>query len=1677
MKSRAQGYILLPVAVALALIAVIAFITSRETTVETKIGASEMTATRAEFVTQAGLQHAMRNLAQQGCGPYTDLSTVAFGSAQYSVNSTTGLGATQQYTLAVDQDTWIDESQPGDSNGGDSDLGIGFDGSAESRALVRFDLSPVTAGSSVLSATAWFYVSAAHPEGAVHFHRISADWDEAGATWHELGDSLYDDVIASIPAQDDAGKWIALNLTAQAQAWVNGEDNFGLAMRSTVSGLDASYASSESGQAPYMELIVGTVASVPGSIDVRGSLADGVEHQISRDRFVMRQRPASNLESRLDGDSGRDVMLDRSFDNRNYGDYELGLSSNPGSRLNSLLYFDIPALPHNARIDSAELRLYHKDTTSSGANPGAQVFRVTRDWVEGKQSGSGTADGATWKTWNGVDNWTGAGGDFDPNPIAESAISPAASDWETWEIRSLVQDWISGRRANHGLMLKASGDIHAAFASAEDADASLHPRLLIRFSCECGQVCMAQQGSGKIMMVVLDAINLSADDAFLKALFESWGYEVTPFRSNETEANYDLLAIDSDLVFISESADHANVGIKVADFAIGVVSQDSVYNSDLGFASSQSWTIDSAVEVVETGHFITAPFATGALELFNAPMEQAVTSGTNAPDLLELAETGGEASLAVLEAGAELAGGGNARGRRVLLPFGRVGSFNWSQLNSNGRLMLQRSLTWAGGLDVIRKDLLMVVVNPAGLTAQEQARKQLFENWGYTVNLIDQSDDQADFDAAVTLNPVVYVSSEIDPGELAGKLDDTIVGVVNEEAGLVADFAFAQNHLFQSLAQIDITDNTHYITEPFTTGLLNFVDASQPVHMLSGVSAPGLWALGRSFDGIGNWEPSLAVVEAGATLWGGETAQGRRVQLPWGGDGFDVARLTDDGQTIMRRAIEWASTEIGGGAPFAHWKLDESGGGSALDSVSTHHGNLEGGPTWGAGILGGALEFDGNNDRVQVTDDSALDNLFDSGATLSGWFYARSWGEGGSGRIADKSNSENPSAGWQLSVDGGDQALNFEIGFSGSTGRWSTPDASIRLNNWHHVALVYDSSSTLNEPALYIDGVAVPVTRNSSPSGSVDPDSAHDLTLGNHSENSSRTFDGRLDDIRLYDRILSASQVTELSHRPGPVAHWLLDDGAGDIAFDYVGGHNGKLEKDPIWVEGVLDGALQLDGHDQYVKADKFDVNGSGITMMGWFNPTLLEAEEVALVSKADRVDDNKVWWQLGIVDEGVDHYLASWIRADGDTTRLEDISSDLDIDRWYHAAATYDSISGIMRLYLDGVEIASRVHDRGGNVDTNHDHEVVLGANTDKENFFEGLIDDMRVYDYPLSDAQILEIYEDVEVPGLVDYFERAQIWKPDDEKVWAVADLSAYGVPGDAVVEIAILNKKDKEEFWGGLRAVGSVLDRRVELGEAENKGFDTVTMHVQTDADGLIEYYAEKDNEISFLLLGYWTGVTYNEMFTQLFASASSTWVAEDVSDDGLGANLVAEIMIRNKHTSNERQAGLRRAGSGQNRRFDLREAEDGGVDALSMMVNTGASASVELYAESNTDIDFYILGYWSDPPGNYAETGGDFGQVSNNATWRTTNVDVFGIPASAVAQFVIANDADNAKNKIGLREYESNRERVIELSEAESGGSDLGSMHVHVDAESRLEWFAQAGDNDNYFYPVGWWVLAP
>ncbi|MCA9175195.1 MAG: hypothetical protein KDB14_11990 [Planctomycetales bacterium] len=197
--------------------------------------------------------------------------------------------------------------------------------------------------------------------------------------------------------------------------------------------------------------------------------------------------------------------------------------------------------------------------------------------------------------------------------------------------------------------------------------------------------------------------------------------------------------------------------------------------------------------------------------------------------------------------------------------------------------------------------LLMVMTNTILPNGEELARQTLFESWGYTVTRIDDNDAQVNYDTALTENDVVYVSEKVNATSLGTKLVGATIGVVSEEAGLVDEFGFASEYAGLTGSTLEIADNQHYITADFALGPLAVVATGQPMTSLGGTLSADLQALGQ-------WgaEAGLAVLDKGDALQAGGTVAGRRVAMPWASGSFSTGQLTDDGRTLVRRAIEWA---------------------------------------------------------------------------------------------------------------------------------------------------------------------------------------------------------------------------------------------------------------------------------------------------------------------------------------------------------------------------------------------------------------------------------------------------------------------------------------------------------------------------------------------------------------------------------------------------------------------------------------------------------------------------------------------------------------------------------------------------------------------------------------------------
>lgn len=224
--------------------------------------------------------------------------------------------------------------------------------------------------------------------------------------------------------------------------------------------------------------------------------------------------------------------------------------------------------------------------------------------------------------------------------------------------------------------------------------------------------------------------------------------------------------------------------------------------------------------------------------------------------------------------------------------------------------------------------------------------------------------------------------------------------------------------------------------------------------------------------------------------------------------------------------------------PVAWWKLDETEGTTAEDSAGTNDGTLcgdnpgctpPGGPTVNQpGKVGTAYTFDGVNDRVSVPDADALEQ---PNFSISAWVVLNDFAPPShiSARILDKTNAATD--GYYLLVRTED---THKIRF-GIAGAFSDSTDPIELGEFTHLAGTYDGSII----RLYVNGLLVGSTSH----GAGLLTNSLDLSIGN-SAGQNRAWLGTIDDVRIYDSAITASDVMDLYLDPEhhPCTNYAADE-------------------------------------------------------------------------------------------------------------------------------------------------------------------------------------------------------------------------------------------------------------------------------------------------------------------------------------------------------------------------------------------------------------------------------------------------------------------------------------------------------------------------------------------------------
>ena len=219
--------------------------------------------------------------------------------------------------------------------------------------------------------------------------------------------------------------------------------------------------------------------------------------------------------------------------------------------------------------------------------------------------------------------------------------------------------------------------------------------------------------------------------------------------------------------------------------------------------------------------------------------------------------------------------------------------------------------------------------------------------------------------------------------------------------------------------------------------------------------------------------------------------------------------------------------------------------------------------------------------------------------------------------------------------------------------------------------------------------------------------------------------------------------VTDAKIEPDTaVGAWLLDEGSGEKVGDSSGnGNDGEFIGKPKWVDGVFGKALHFDGEDDMVPVGEDEVlRVSEGTMMNWIN--IQTADDIGLSSMTIPYDDGPAWdapWRsLGLGTwQG---QLRYWIAINDQNREIQ--PGNIEVDRWYHEAITFDGET--RKAYLDG-ELAESVEGAGKITYGKPAPTAVIGSASIAvpRELFNGYVDEVAIFNVALSEADINEIID----------------------------------------------------------------------------------------------------------------------------------------------------------------------------------------------------------------------------------------------------------------------------------------------------------------------------------------------
>ena len=293
-------------------------------------------------------------------------------------------------------------------------------------------------------------------------------------------------------------------------------------------------------------------------------------------------------------------------------------------------------------------------------------------------------------------------------------------------------------------------------------------------------------------------------------------------------------------------------------------------------------------------------------------------------------------------------------------------------------------------------------------------------------------------------------------------------------------------------------------------------------------------------------------------------------------------------------------------------------------------------------------------------------------------------------------------------------------------------------NTWNHIVFAWDGAYL----RLYMNGrpVGAPIaqTINSQDDSSM-------LWIGD-GFNSGTTYrwDGKLDQVQIYNYARTPAQIAWDYNRGKPIGWWKMDEGEGTAVHDESGsGNHGtmtNMDAGSDWVEGKYNKALDFDGTDDYISipdANQYDFGINDFSLSAWVYRPSGGKSSPGIFSKNSNPGYRL---RLSSSDLVLGLYDGTWHEYGSVNFGFQD-------DRWQHILVTLDR-DGQAAFYLNGQLKSSSNISAVASINLNNSVPLLLGDDSwcrlSYCGQFIGKLDDVRIYNYVLTEQQIKQIQND---------------------------------------------------------------------------------------------------------------------------------------------------------------------------------------------------------------------------------------------------------------------------------------------------------------------------------------------